>query len=289
MITADMLGRVGVWARELRFDPDPGAIADAAAELDDLGYGALWIPDVGGDLFGAVDLLLDATARATIATGIANIWMQDPDDVARAALRRSEEHPGRFVLGLGASHAALVDRYEKPLSAMRGYLDRLDAASPPLPADGRLLAALGPRMLELAAARSAGAHPYLVTVEHTRWAREILGAGAVLAPELGVVLERDPAAARERARAHVADYMTLPNYVNSWLRLGFTDEDMRDGGSDRLVDAIVAIGDEDTIAARVAEHLDAGADHVCIQVVGPMGQPLPREEWRRLAPALLAV
>jgi probable F420-dependent oxidoreductase len=289
MITANMLGRVGVWARELRFDPDPGAIADAAAELEELGYAALWIPDVGGDLFGAVDLLLDATTAVTVATGIANIWTQGAADVARNTLRRSRERPGRFVLGLGASHAALIDRYEKPLSAMRAYLDELDAASPPLPADERLLAALGPRMLELAAARSAGAHPYLVTVDHTRWARAILGREAVLAPELGVVIDSDPVAARERARAHVADYMALPNYVNSWRRLGFTDDDLRDGGSDRLVDAVVAIGDEETIAARVAEHLAAGADHVCIQVVGPMGQPLPREEWRRLAPALVAV
>ena len=280
-----MLGRVGVWARELRFDPDPGAIADAATELDELGYGTLWIPDVGGDIFGAVDLLLGATEQATIATGILNIWTQDADEVARETSRR--EGTGRFALGLGASHAALIEQYAKPLSAMRGYLDQLDAASPPVPDGGRLLAALGPKMLALSTERAAGAHPYLVPVEHTRLAREILGPDAVLAPELGVVLDADPVAGRERARAHVADYLELPNYANNLRRLGYPEEDLAGGGSDRLVDAIVAVGDEAAIAARVTEHLDAGADHVCIQVVGPMGQPLPRETWRRLAPALL--
>jgi len=278
--------RVGVWARELRFHPDGGEIAEAASELDELGYAALWIPDAGGDVFGAADLLLGATRSTRIATGILNIWMHDAAVVARETVRRHDEHEGRFVLGLGASHATLVKDYSRPWSAMRDYLDALDAASPPLPASARLLAALGPRMLALAGERAGGAHPYLITVDHTRRARELLGDGAVLAPEVPVVLDTDPASARERARAHVADYLELPNYARNLLRLGFTEEDMRDGGSDRLVDAIVATGDEEAIAARVAEHLAAGADHVCIQVVGPMGQPLPRETWRRLAPAL---
>jgi probable F420-dependent oxidoreductase len=286
VVTSSTLGRVGVWARELRFDPDRGAIADAAAELDELGYGTLWIPDVGGDVFGAVDLLLDAAPSAAIATGILNIWMHDAAAVARETVRRWETHPDRFVLGLGASHAALVEQYAKPWSAMRDYLDALDAASPPVPRGGRIIAALGPRMLRLAAERTAGAHPYFITVEHTRRAREILGADGVLAPELPVVL--DAPDAMERARAHVADYLELPNYSRNLLRLGFTEDDLRDGGSDRLVHAVVAIGDEEAIAARAAEHLEAGADHVCIQVVGPMGQPLPREAWRRLAPAVVA-
>ncbi len=285
LINRSTLGRVGIWARELRFDPDPAAIADAAAELDEHGWGALWIPDAGGDIFGAVDVLLDATRSATIATGILNIWMQDPEEVARETNRRWES--GRFVLGLGASHAALVDRYAKPYSAMREYLDALDAASPPVPDGTRLLAALGPKMVALSGDRAAGAHPYLVTVEHTRAAREALGPDAVLAPELGVVLDADAARGRDRAREHVADYLELPNYANSIRRLGFGEDDLRDGGSDRLVDAVVAVGDEEAIRARVEEHLDAGADHVCIQVVGPMGQPLPRETWRRLAPVLL--
>ena len=285
LINRSTLGRVGIWARELRFDPDPSAIADAAAELEEHGWSALWIPDAGGDIFGAVDVLLDATRSVAIATGILNIWMQDPEEVARESNARWES--GRFVLGLGASHAALVEQYARPYSAMREYLDALDAATPPVPDGARLLAALGPRMVALSGDRAAGAHPYLVTTEHTRSAREILGPDAVLAPELGVVLDGDVARGRERAREHVADYLELPNYANSMLRMGFTEDDLRDGGSDRLVDGVVAVGDEEAIRARVEEHLDAGADHVCIQVVGPMGQPLPRETWRRLAPALL--
>jgi probable F420-dependent oxidoreductase len=284
--------RVGIWARELRFHPDSGEIADAAAELDDLGYRSLWIPDAGGNVFGAVDLLLEATTTLTVATGIVNIWMHDAAYVAEETVRRWSAHPGRFVLGLGASHAPLVnsytpDRYRRPWSTMRDYLLELDAATPTVPPEGRLLAALGPRMMQLAADRAGGAHPYLVTAEHTRSAREVLGERGVLVPELAIVLDDDPVSARERARAHVADYLTLPNYANNLLRLGFTEEDLRDGGSERLVEALVAAGDEATIAARVAEHLDAGADHVCVHVVGPMEQPLPRETWRRLAPALL--
>jgi probable F420-dependent oxidoreductase len=285
LINRSTLGRVGIWAREMRFDPDPSAIADAAAELEEHGWSALWIPDAGGDIFGAVDVLLDATRSVAIATGILNIWMQDPEEVARESNARWES--GRFVLGLGASHAALVEQYARPYSAMREYLDALDAATPPVPDGARLLAALGPKMVALSGDRAAGAHPYLVTVEHTRSAREILGPDAVLAPELGVVLDGDVARGRERARAHIADYLELPNYANSMRRMGFTEDDLRDGGSDRLVDAVVAVGDEEAIRARVEEHLDAGADHVCIQVVGPMGQPLPRETWRQLAPVLL--
>jgi probable F420-dependent oxidoreductase len=285
LITPDLLGSVGVWARELRFHPDAGEIADAAAELEELGYATLWIPDAGGDIFGAVDLLLDATSKATIATGILNIWVQDAAEVARETLRRAQD--GRFALGLGASHAALIERYDKPLSAMRDYLEALDAADPPLPVGARMLAALGPKMLALSGERGAGAHPYLVPVEHTRHARAILGSDAVLAPEVGVVLDDDPASGLERARAHVADYLELPNYANNLRRLGYPEEDLAGGGSDRLVTDLVAIGDEEAIAARVGQHLQAGADHVCIQVVGPMGQPLARETWRRLAPALL--
>jgi probable F420-dependent oxidoreductase len=285
LITPDLLGPIGVWARELRFHSDAGEIADAAAELDQLGYATLWIPDAGGDVFGAVDLLLDATSKATIATGILNIWVQDAAEVAAETLRRAQD--GRFALGLGASHATLIERYDKPLSAMRDYLDALDAADPPLPEGGRMLAALGPKMLALSGERSAGAHPYLVPVEHTRHARAILGADAVLAPEVGVVLDDDPARGLERARAHVAAYLELPNYANNLRRLGYPEEDLAGGGSDRLVTDLVAIGDEAAIAAQVGQHHEAGADHVCIQVVGPMDQPLQRETWRRLAPALL--
>jgi probable F420-dependent oxidoreductase len=286
-ITPERLGRIGVWARELRFHPDAGEIADAASELEELGYGTLWIPDVGGDVFGAVDLLLDATTTTTVATGILNIWTQPAAEVAPATMRRAQS--GRFALGLGASHAALIDRYDKPLTAMRGYLDALDTAEPPVPVGERLLAALGPKMLELSGTRAAGAHPYLVPVEHTRLARGILGPDPVLAPELAVVLDADHERGMQRAREHVAGYLELPNYANNLRRLDFAEEDLADGGSDRLVEALVAVGDAETIAARVAEHLEAGADHVCIQAVGPMGQPLPRETWRGLAQAVLAV
>ncbi|WP_028062396.1 LLM class F420-dependent oxidoreductase [Solirubrobacter soli] len=269
-------GRVGVWSRELRFSRDRGDARDAAAELEELGYGALWIPDVGGDVFGACQELLAATRSIRLLTGILNIWMHDARAVAAGSARLGE----RFTLGLGASHDAVVgERYARPLSAMRAYLDELDA----LGAHTRLLAALGPKMLELSRDRAAGAHPYLVTVEHTRTAREILGPGRVLGVEQGVVLASD----RGPARAHVAAYLELPNYVANLRRLGFGDADFADGGSDALVDALVAWGDEEAIAARVRAQLDAGADHVCIQVIDAVDDMPPREAWRRLAPAVI--
>jgi len=286
------LGRVGIWSRELRFHGDRGAAADAARELEELGYGSLFIPDVGGEVIEAVAELLDATQRVTVATGILNIWMHGAQDVADGRARLERAHPGRFALGLGASHAAVVDsatpgRYARPLSAMRSYLDELDAARPPAPVEGRMLAALGPRMLDLARERSAGAHPYLVSVEHTRRAREALGPDRVLAPELGVVLDGDRARALEIARANVANYLRLPNYTANFSRMGFTEEDLSGGGSERLVHALIACGDEQAIARRVEEHLQAGADHVCIQVIHPGGdEVLSLDAWRRLATAL---
>ncbi|HEY2653968.1 MAG TPA: LLM class F420-dependent oxidoreductase [Solirubrobacteraceae bacterium] len=283
------LGRVGVWSRELRFQPDRAAAADAAQELEALGYRALFIPDVGGDVLGAVEELLTATSTIAIATGIINIWMHDASAIAAGVSRLAGEE--RMLAGLGVGHAANVDvgapgRYVHPLSKMRGYLDELDGATPPLPAPSRILAGLGPRMLELSRDRAAGAHPYLVTSEHTARAREMLGPDRLLAPEQGVVLSDDPALGREIARAHVADYLRLPNYVANLRRLGFADEDLAGNGSARLVDALVVHGDEQRIAERVAEHLGAGADHVCIQVVGQRDEALAVEDWRRLAPAL---
>jgi probable F420-dependent oxidoreductase len=283
------LGRIGVWSNRLRYHEDRGAVADAAAELDALGYGALWLPDVGGDVFGDVEHVLDATERCAVATGILNIWMHDAGTVAAGTARLAERHPDRFLLGLGASHAAVVDaaepgRYARPYSAMVAYLDALDAASPAVAPGDRILAALRPRMLALSRDRAAGAHPYLVPVEHTRRARELLGPGRLLAPELGVLLDPDDGLAR--AREHVADYLQLPNYVRNLRHLGYGEADLSGTGSDRLVRDLVAWGDEDAIAARVREHLDAGADHVCVQVLGA-AEPLPRETWRRLAAALL--
>ncbi|HEY2601616.1 MAG TPA: LLM class F420-dependent oxidoreductase [Thermoleophilaceae bacterium] len=286
------LGRVGVWSRELRFYEDRGAVTEAAAEVEELGYTAIFIPGgAGGDVMESSQQLLESTRRVPVAPGILNVWMHDPEEVAGATARLEESHPGRFELGLGISHAPAVNkdepgRYRKPLTKMRSYLDELDSASHPVPPERRFLAALGPRMLELSRDRSAGAHPYFVPVEHTSYARELLGPGVLLAPEQAVLLETDPAAAREGARAHMERYLQLPNYTNNLLRHGFAEDDLRDGGSDRLVDAIVAWGDEAAIAERVRAHHEAGADHVCIQVVGVTGGGLPREAWRRLAPAL---
>ncbi|HEX3899492.1 MAG TPA: LLM class F420-dependent oxidoreductase [Mycobacteriales bacterium] len=279
----------GIWAAQLRYG-DGGAIREMAAELEELGYSALWIPDVGGDLFSSVELLLDATERTTIATGILNLWMHPAEETAQQHTRLTAAHGDRFLVGIGVSHQPLVDRkeagrYQKPLAAMRTYLDGLDEADEPLPRDRRVLAALGPKMLELASDRAAGAHPYNVTPEHTAIAREALGPDALVATELAVALTTDSSVARAAARQHLAIYLDLPNYTNNLLRLGFADDDFTDGGSDRLIDALVAWGDEGAIAARVEEHRDAGADHVCIQVVNE-GAGAPRDQWRALAAAL---
>ncbi len=280
------LDGVGIWSSELRFHEDDGELREAAAELEELGYAALWFPGGrGGPIFDASGRLLDATREVTVATGILNIWMHDPEVAAAERAQLYDAYAGRFLLGLGVSHAPLVDRYEKPLTAMRAYLDSLDAAAPAVPKDDRVLAALGPKMLELARERSVGAHPYLGTAEHTRRAREILGAAPLLAPELGVVLETDAQRARSIARKHLEHYMQMPNYVNNWRRLGYGDEDVEGGGSDRLVDDLIAWGDLEAIAGRIEEHFDAGADHVCLQVL-TAGDGLPRREWRELSAAL---
>ncbi|MDQ1479186.1 MAG: hypothetical protein QOI44_47, partial [Actinomycetota bacterium] len=267
------LSGTGVWSGQLRYG-DAGVIAEAAAELDELGYDAIWIPDVGGDVLGSVEALMRATPRITIATGILNIWMHEPAEVARQRASWTEAWQRRFLLGLGVSHAVLIDhenpgRYAKPYSKMVEYLDGLDAAEVPFPADARVLAALRPKMLKLARDRAAGVHPYFVPPEHVARAREILGPDALIAVELAVVIDRDPSSARETARRHTSTYVNLPNYTNNLREFGFGDEDFADRGSDRLVDAIVAWGDLDAIAKRVAAMHDAGAGHVCIQVIRP--------------------
>jgi probable F420-dependent oxidoreductase len=283
---------IGIWSGELR-DVERPAAADAAAELEELGYTALWLPRFAGDpVVDHIAPVLDATSSLLVATGILNVWMYSPAETAASYAQLDRAHPGRFLLGLGISHAPLVDakepgRYGKPLTTMREYLDGLDAQAPPVPREGRVLAALGPKMLELARDRAAGAHPYFVPPEHTRRAREVLGEGPVLAPEQAVVLESDPPRAREIARGHVERYLRLPNYTNNLRRLGFGDDDLTGGGSDRLLDAIVAWGDADAVAARVREHFDAGADHVCIQALGGDPSVPPREQWRELAAILL--
>jgi probable F420-dependent oxidoreductase len=292
---ARRLGRVGLWTRQL--DAQPAERVRATVdELEQLGWGSLWFWEVfGREALTNAGLLLAATRRMVIATGIANVWARDPAAMAAAQRTLAEAYPDRFVLGIGVSHGPLVDarghRYRRPLAMMRDYLDAMDAArfqGPPLAAEPpRVLAALGPRMLALAAERAAGALTYNATPEATAWARSVLGAEPLLAVEQAVVLERDPAEARRIARGLLAFYMSLPNYVRAWDRLGFGPEERAGGGSDRMVDAVVAWGGPEAIVDRVGAHLDAGADHVCLQVLGPDPDGLPLDGWRRLAPALL--
>lgn len=281
---------IGIWSGQLRYG-DEGVIAEAAAELDEVGYDAIWIPDVGGDVLGSVEVLLRAAPRIAVATGILNIWMHDATEVADRRASWSDAWQRRFLLGLGVSHAPLIDhgnpgRYNKPFSKMVEFLDALDGAAIPYPVDARVLAALKPRMLGLARDRAAGAHPYFVPAEHVARARETLGSSAMIAVELAVVLDADASTARETARKHTAVYTNLPNYTNNLRDFGFSDDDFADRGSDRLVDAIVAWGSLDTIAQRVSAMRDAGADHVCIQVIRP-DDALPRSDWRELGAALV--
>jgi probable F420-dependent oxidoreductase len=281
------LGRIGIWWSGWRADD---GTAEAAGEMESAGYGTIW--SSGGfrpGLSPHFERLLAATSEITVASGIINTWFTPAADLARAVAGLEETHPGRFLLGLGVSHAPLIEgggqTYERPLEKMVGFLEELDRADPTVPADGRVLAALGRKMLRVSAERSLGAHPYFVPVEHTVFAREILGAGPLLAPEVAVVLDTEPAAARESARAYMSLYLTLPNYVNNLRRLGYSEDDVSDGGSDRLVDAVVPWGSTASVADRLREHLDAGADHVCVQIVGA-GDQFPAEGYRELAAQL---
>jgi probable F420-dependent oxidoreductase len=283
------LSGVGVWSSQLRYG-NPDEAAEAAAELEELGFSALWIPDVGGPVLDSVDHLLASTKHTVIATGILNLWMHDPSDVAATYASLTKAHGERFLLGIGVSHAPLIDskepgRYRKPLAATRSFLDALDATEQPVPTENRVLAALGPKMLELSATRARGAHPYLVSPDHTRQAREVLGDGPLLLPEQAVFLTEDRDAARAVGTDWLRAYLALPNYANNLLRSGFTQDDL-DSVSDRLFDAIIAWGDEDAIVHRVNEHREAGADHVCVQALTTDPREFPREQWRRLAAAL---
>jgi probable F420-dependent oxidoreductase len=258
------LGEIGVWRRGSELTPE------LVAALEELGYGAVWI---GGSPDGDLKLperLLDATTTLTVATGIVNIWKDDARTVSASFQRIESVHPGRFLLGIGAGHReATGERYVKPYEALVRYLDGLDAGG--VPKESRVLAALGPRVLRLAAERSAGAHPYLTTPEHTRMAREILGDGPLLAPEQKVVLSDDPDHARAVGRQALAPYLRLSNYTSNFRRLGFGDEDLSGEGSDRLIDALIAHGDPQTVKGRITEHLAAGADHVNIQLLAAPG------------------
>jgi probable F420-dependent oxidoreductase len=269
------LGKVGIWRHPSDLTPE------VVAEAEALGYGAIWLGgSPGGDL-GVVDNLLDATGRVAVATGIVNVWKDGAATIGADYQRITGKYPGRFLLGLGIGHPEATREYRTPYAKLVSYLDELDELK--VPADGRVLAALGPRVLKLAAERSAGAHPYLVTPEHTRQARQILGPGPLLAPEQKVVLETDPERARAIARPRVQNpYLGLTNYLSNLRRLGFTDADFAGGGSDALIDALVVHGDAEALGRGVSAHLDAGADHVAVQVLGP--DPLPA--LRALAGAL---
>ena len=289
------IGRIGVWTFE--FEQQPwSAVAEAAAELDELGYSAIWFPESRGrEVMAQSALLLGATRRAVIAPGIANLYARDAVSMAAGQRTLCEAFPGRYLLGIGVSHRPSVEQirghtYGPPIATMRTYIDTMDAATylpPRVESEPRVLAALGPRMLKLAAERTLGAHPYFVPVEHTAIARQTMGDGPLLAPEQAIVLERDPGRAREIARAHMGRYLAAENYANNLRRLGFTDDDIANGGSDTLVDAIVAWGSLEDVTARVQAHLDAGADHVCIQVLPHEPGTLPRQAWRELASALI--
>lgn len=260
------LGTFGVWTFGA---PNP----EQAAEIEKLGYGALWIGgSPAGDL-NYVEPILERTDALQVATGIVNVWSAEADEVAEAYHRIEDKFPGRFLLGVGIGHPEHTEEYRKPYDVLVEYLDALDVAK--VPTSRRVVAALGPKVLKLAAKRSAGAHPYLTTPTHTGQARELLGNTVFLAPEHKVVLARDAEASREIGRQTVDFYLNLSNYLNNWKRLGFTDEDLAKPGSDRLIDAVVAHGTPDDIAKRLNEHLAAGADHVAIQVLGGWDALLP--------------
>ena len=270
------LGKLGIWRR--RHDG-----ADAVAEIEALGFTTLWIG--GSPSLAEVRPFLEASNTLTIATGILNVWQHEPADVAVQRAELAREFPGRFLLGIGVGHPEATAQYTTPLARMRGFFDGLDAAPEPVPPNERVAAALGPRMLELAAQRSLGAHTYFVTPEHTRFAREQVGPDALVAPELAVVVETDDDAARAAAREYAALYLGRRNYTNNLLRFGFSERDIADGGSDRLIDAVIPHGSAEQIAEVVRAHREAGADHVALQ---PLGHgPAPVADYEALAGALL--
>jgi probable F420-dependent oxidoreductase len=273
----DHLGRFGIWRGERQVTPE------LAATIEDLGFGALWLGSAHGDLAAAEDLLA-ATTTLIVATGIVNMWQYEARDVAASFQRVEERFPGRFLLGVGAGHPEMVQQYAKPYDTLARYVDALLGGG--VPAGSLVLAALGPKVLRLAAERTAGAHPYLVTPDYTGQARTILGPGPLLAPEQKVVLGTDPGQARAIGRPRVEKpYLGLANYTANLRRLGWTDADLSGGGSDALIDALVARGSAAQVVARLTEHLDAGADHVSIQLLTAPGAD-PAGGYRELAQAI---
>ena len=276
------LGRVGVWTSYRQIGEEHAR--EAARLVEELGFGTFWLG--GSPMLASVRPLLEATDRLVVATGIVNVWSYDPADLAAEYAQLADEFPDRLLVGIGIGHPEATSQYATPLAAMRAFLDGLDEADTHLPRDRRCLAALGPKMLELCRTRSRGAHTYFVPVAHTRAARAQLGRDALLAPELACVVDRDPESARAKARRYAKLYLGLRNYTSNLLRHGFTADDIAEGGSDRLIDAVIPHGAAEDIAAAAREHLDAGADHVCLQPVGVSG--IPRDEWSALAGALVS-
>jgi probable F420-dependent oxidoreductase len=276
------IGPVGVWTSYRPFGADRAG--EAAKIVEELGYGAWWLG--GSPHVPDVRPILEATSTLVAATGILNVWINDPAETAAADAAVRGDHPDRFMLGIGIGHPEATSDYRRPLASMRTFLDGLDAAPAPPPAGERCLAALGPKMLDLAGERTAGAHTYFVPVEHTRSARDRLGPGKLIATELACVVdESDPGRAKAVARKYATLYLGLRNYTRNLLDFGFAEDDFADGGSDRLLDAIVPQGSAGQIAEVVRAHLDAGADHVCVQPLGEAG--IPRASWTALAQALL--
>jgi probable F420-dependent oxidoreductase len=273
-------GKIGIWTSYRPFGIERAG--EAAKLAEDLGYGTWWVgssphvPDVRP--------ILEATTSLVAATGILNVWNNDPAETAAQDAELRAAFPGRFMLGIGIGHPEATSDYKRPLTAMRAFLDGLDASDTPPPVDERCLAALGPKMLDLSRERTAGTHPYFVPVEHTRVARERVGPGKLVAPEVACVVDTDADRARAIARGYAKLYLGLRNYTKNLLDFGFTEADIADGGSDRLIDAVVPHGSADQLAEVVQAHLDAGADHVCLQPLGEDG--IPRESWTALADAL---
>ena len=275
------IGGIGIWTS---YRPFGIARAGEAAKLvEQLGYGAWWVG--GSPHVPDIRPVLEATSTLVAATGILNVWSNDPGETAAADAALRADFPGRFMLGVGIGHPEATSDYRRPLRTMRAFLDGLDASPTPPPADERCLAALGPKMLDVAGERTAGTHPYFTTVDHTRFARERLGSGKLVAPELACVVDTDPVRAKAVARDYAKLYLGLRNYTKNLLDFGFTEDDLADGGSDRLITAVIPQGSAEQIAEVVRVHLDAGADHVCVQPLGEDG--IPRKSWTALANALI--
>lgn len=275
------IGTIGVWTSYRQFGIERAG--EAAKLAEQLGYEAFWLG--GSPRVADIRPILDATSTLVAATGIVNVWNSDPGETAAANAELRADFPGRFMLGIGIGHPEATSDYRRPLATMRAFLDGLDASPTPPAVEQLCLAALGPKMLDLAGERTAGTHPYFIPVEHTRFARTRLGPGKLVAPELACVIDSDPVRAKAVARDYARLYLSLRNYTQNLLDFGFTEADLAHGGSDRLIDAVIPQGRAEQLAEVVRAHLDAGADHVCLQPLGEEG--IPRESWTALANALI--